>query len=223
MSAKWIKDQTKCGWSVKINGKVIDDVAHLELFNPRFGTLTYGDVGGYDSWNFHENGGGASIIVPYVIFRGYLFVLMIEQDRPNQGGRVWNLPRGFLDPGEIHRGAAIRELEEETSIRSTKLIRLGSPVNPNSAFFVTSGEGEGAHFYRLKVEESQVKSEHESVDGLIKGPLIFSEGIIRPIPKTAERIFGRKFFRYEEALAVGDMYTVAAVGRLVHLWVTKRL
>jgi ADP-ribose pyrophosphatase YjhB (NUDIX family) len=219
MVANRIEDQSKRGWSVKINGEVVEDVAHLELANPRFGVLEYGNVGGYDSWNFHENGGGGSVIAPHAIVGGYLFVLMIEQGRPNQGGRVWNLPRGFLNPSENHFGTAVRELEEEAGIRSVELKQLGDPTNPNSAFFVTSGEGEGTRFYGLRIDESEIKPEGAIEDGVF----LFNEGAIKPISKTAEDIFGGKFFRYEEALAVGDMYTVAAVGRLAYAWLNNQL
>ena len=41
-------------------------------------------------------------------------------DNPNN---YWQMPQGGMDPGETHYEAAIRELYEETSIKSVKLIK----------------------------------------------------------------------------------------------------
>ena len=41
-------------------------------------------------------------------------------DNPNN---YWQMPQGGMDPGETHHEAAIRELYEETSIKSVKLIK----------------------------------------------------------------------------------------------------
>lgn len=42
------------------------------------------------------------------------FLLMRHRDR-------WDLPKGHLDPGETDRQAALRELEEETGLRSDQV------------------------------------------------------------------------------------------------------
>ncbi|WP_417488466.1 RNA pyrophosphohydrolase [Maricaulis sp.] len=41
----------------------------------------------------------------------------------------WQLPQGGMDPGEIPEHAALRELEEETGIRSDHVALLGSIAN----------------------------------------------------------------------------------------------
>ena len=41
-------------------------------------------------------------------------------DNPNN---FWQMPQGGMDPGETHHQAAIRELYEETSIKSVSLIK----------------------------------------------------------------------------------------------------
>ena len=41
-------------------------------------------------------------------------------DNPNN---YWQMPQGGMDPGETHHEAAIRELYEETSVKSVKLIK----------------------------------------------------------------------------------------------------
>lgn len=44
---------------------------------------------------------------------GALEVLLVHRDRYDD----WSFPKGKLDPGETHRHAALREVEEETGLR----------------------------------------------------------------------------------------------------------
>jgi 8-oxo-dGTP pyrophosphatase MutT (NUDIX family) len=44
---------------------------------------------------------------------GTVKVLLVHRPRYND----WSLPKGKLDPGESHREAALREVEEETGLR----------------------------------------------------------------------------------------------------------
>jgi 8-oxo-dGTP pyrophosphatase MutT (NUDIX family) len=45
--------------------------------------------------------------------KGGLKVLLVHRDRYDD----WSFPKGKLDPGETHRHAALREVEEETGLR----------------------------------------------------------------------------------------------------------
>ena len=45
--------------------------------------------------------------------KGSLQVLLVHRPRYDD----WSLPKGKLDPGESHRHAALREVEEETGLR----------------------------------------------------------------------------------------------------------
>jgi 8-oxo-dGTP diphosphatase len=45
--------------------------------------------------------------------KGLLKVLLVHRPRYDD----WSLPKGKLDPGETHRHAALREVEEETGFR----------------------------------------------------------------------------------------------------------
>lgn len=45
--------------------------------------------------------------------KGGLEVLLVHRPRYDD----WSLPKGKLDPGETHRRAALREVEEETGLR----------------------------------------------------------------------------------------------------------
>lgn len=203
-----IVNQAKRGWILKINGEVVPVVEHLCLVNSRFGELEYGlTPGGWDAWQFHENGGGGSVIIPYAKISGQLFVGLVHQSRPNQGGDVWNIPRGFLQFGETHFGTAQSELEQEVGYRSLELRLLeGKPMNANSAFFVTQND-EGVRVYALEVHDNEI------IDGGTNG-WSFNPKVLRPISKSAELIFGCRFFPWRQATEVGDMFTLAAIARL---------
>jgi 8-oxo-dGTP pyrophosphatase MutT (NUDIX family) len=45
--------------------------------------------------------------------KGAIKVLLVHRPRYDD----WSLPKGKLDPGETHRHAALREVEEETGLR----------------------------------------------------------------------------------------------------------
>jgi 8-oxo-dGTP diphosphatase len=47
--------------------------------------------------------------------KGALKVLLVHRERYDD----WTFPKGKLDPGETHRRAALREVEEETGLRCT--------------------------------------------------------------------------------------------------------
>ncbi len=97
-------------WRVSLDGTPIPCVSTLTIDHPALGTLTYGETpAGYDSWAFHEAGGGGAVTLPFVILDDGLWIGLLQQRRPNQGGDVWNVPRGFLDTGERHEDAAHRE------------------------------------------------------------------------------------------------------------------
>lgn len=204
--------QATRGWRFEFNGKAIGYVEGFTLANDRFGTLEYGMTpAGYDGWCFSETGGGGSVIVPYCIVpvRNALYVGLIEQDRWAMGGKVWNLPRGFLNPGETHFETAQREAGEELGFnlaeRFTEL--PGEAANPNSAFFVTE-PGKGVRFFGLEIRESELEYVFEDTYRL-------KTSVLSPVSKTAETIFQAKFRRCQEALQVSDMFTVAGVGRLL--------
>ena len=52
-------------------------------------------------------------VVSKVTSKGVVKVLLIHRPRYDD----WSFPKGKLDPGETHRQAALREVEEETGLR----------------------------------------------------------------------------------------------------------
>ncbi len=201
-------------WQLHVDGVAVERVGSLVLDHPRIGTLTYGRTAqGHDGWTFHEEGGGGSVILPHATLDGALHVGLVRQRRPNQGGEVWNAPRGFLDPGEDRRLGAVRELVEEVGLHpeaSSVLALPGEPANPNSTFFETWGEGEGVTFFAVAVTADLLSRDH--------GAWGFTAGALDPEAersRTAEAISTARFFPWWEAATMGDLFTNGAVARLL--------
>jgi 8-oxo-dGTP pyrophosphatase MutT (NUDIX family) len=208
------------GWKVWVNGQEIREVSRVTIDHPKFGTLEYGlDPGGYDRWSFHENGGGGSVIVPFAVCGGVVYVGVVEQKRVNQGGVVPNLPRGFLQPGENHFQAAGREAGEELGgeVRHEPFPLDGEPMNPNSTFFETwdklpDGSPEGVRFFGLPFQAHELEGSSDR--------LTFKPGVVRVRPdlqdkRVAELILTCSFIPWDKAMRLGDMFTSAGTGRLL--------
>jgi len=147
------------GWTVHVDGDRLESVAVVIIEHPHYGKLSYGlTPHGYDGWVFAEARGGVGLLV-HVELDGELFVVVVEQDRPNQGGFVLNIPRGFIDLDEDPLTAARRELKEETGLElaAERFVQLpGAPGNPNSAFFDTRGPDTGVRFYAVRLEPAEL-------------------------------------------------------------------
>jgi ADP-ribose pyrophosphatase len=67
-------------------------------------------------------------------------VVVLRSYRHPVSDYVWELPRGFVDPGESPRQAALRELEEETGLvcEPDKLYSLGFLL-PEASTFIARG------------------------------------------------------------------------------------
>lgn len=204
--------QGKRGWSVELNGQKIDEVSQLVLANPKFGQLTYGlHPAGYDVWGFREIGGGGSVIVPFVKIENEIYIGLIQQRRDTQGGLVWNVPRGFLTPGETHFVAATREVAEELGgiPKYDPFLLDGAPVNSNSAFFETWRKDEGTRCFGLQFFPQDFDSDRRLRDSAITpNPELETA-------KLAEQIMGSKFVHWSEAAQVEDGFSAIGVARLL--------
>lgn len=205
------------GWKLFVNKKEIPDVESALLVNEKMGIeVPYGlTPAGYDCLSIHSPGGGGSVIVPFSIYEGEVLIGMVYQKRFNQGGDVWNLPRGFVNPNETHINAAKREFIEETGIENEKfdfpVILLNGPLNPDSAWFKTDKEGEGVKFFSVLIPGELLAREEGNTYKWALG----EDNLLSQATKEAESIFKCRFFPWQEAMHVSDMFTCAGVGRLI--------
>lgn len=209
-------NQAERGWTVWLDGQVLPRVCLLELSNPAVGNLQYGWISsGYDCWSYRENAGGGVVIVPYAQIDGKLLVGVIQEDRPNQGGRVFNLPKGSVGIGETHQAAAQRELAEETGLLNVVPEELpGEPLNPDPTFYDTSKIGTGARAFRAPLPPEWLER-RDSNWTVSENHLDVSK---QAISRRRKEGIGRLFFiSRKDAVQLGDMFTVAAVARLTAL------
>ncbi|MFY9457810.1 MAG: NUDIX domain-containing protein [Candidatus Spechtbacterales bacterium] len=230
------EEETRRGWKVELTvGQGSADItpltSGLRLYNEKMGIeLRYGmRAEGFDGMLFHEPSGGGSVMIPYVIHAGELYIGLVEEERKNMGGRVLCAPGGFIDPGETPFETATREFEEETGATAdkNKVIDLNEyyePANSNRAIVDTSREGEGAHFYAIEFTREQVFGAR---DPEFDVPIfLFKNGSIKPAKghKGAEKIFGCRFYPWHIAATRSDMFANAMFSRLAaHLMLTGKL
>ena len=198
-------------WKVVVDGRETTQLTELTLSHPSYGTLTYGMAPrGYDTWAWREHGGGGVVVVPFVVVDGALHVGVVEQERHTQGGRVWNVPRGFRDEGESSEAAAARELREETRFtRGTPLPLGGAPANPNSAFFETPESGMGVAFFGVEVAREHIERRD--------GAWVFREAALDDDRRAQdeEHIAAFRFAPWTEVAALADMFSLSACARLL--------
>lgn len=218
-------------WRLSVDGMPVPWNQRIELVHDRFGTINVGKSpsGTFDQWAFHESGGGGSVIVPYAVLqKGDLLIGVLQQKRPLQDAEVpvWNVPRGFMAPGETPFQTAGREFGEEVGQLPEGMVPhelCGDPVNPNSTFFETwgkrnGGTQEGITFFGIRFPERLLRLKHWN-DGAISEAAI-ADGVIvvdehAKAAKLAESILGVSFFPWHETMRVGDAFTVMGTGRVL--------
>lgn len=209
------EEQGTRGWRLKLNGKLVKRVRSLRL-ESRFGTLQYGMTSRlYDTWAYEEvnRGSAGSVIVPYVVVSNHLYIGLVCQERHAMGGKVWGIPRGYKEKGETFLETACREAGEELGFNlAERFIELsGSPVNPHGGFFVTLDENDGIRFFSLEIKANEVIEETTEYGRVFR----LHKRTQEVTSKVGEQIFDAKFFPWEEALQLKDMFTIAGIGRLL--------
>ena len=101
------------------------DVLAVEHENPWFRVLRQGVLRPDGSVGTHFTIQHARPSVGIVVVERGSF-LLLRQHRFIVNRFVWAIPSGSVDPGETNLAAAIRELEEETGIRTATCRSLGS-------------------------------------------------------------------------------------------------
>lgn len=221
-------DQGSRGWKAILNGQELEEgVSSLILTHQKMGLrLEYGKTpAGYDGLAFEEPGGGGSVIVPFAEINGEIYVGLVHEDRPFSGGIVPNAPRGFLNPGETHFQTAQRELAEETGYETPekRIVPLrGKLMNSNSALNVAIGDDKGTKSYKLNITPDEIRLITSSEDPK-KRVYEFNLDRLSPVSKAGERVMKSRFYHWKRALEVKDMFTVAAVGRLIGEEILERL
>jgi len=79
-------------------------------------------------------------VVGAFVFNELGEVLLLQRHLDDLGGGQWSTPGGRVDPGEDADTAIVRELYEETSIRSVAIVMLGSHLirMPHGTVYMTS-------------------------------------------------------------------------------------
>jgi 8-oxo-dGTP diphosphatase len=84
---------------------------------------------------------------------GVVELLLVHRPRYDD----WSLPKGKLDPGETHEGAALREVEEETGLQCA----LGSEL-PSASYVDGKGRPKVVRYWLMHAEQDTGwKPDHE--------------------------------------------------------------
>jgi len=77
---------------------------------------------------------------------GRLQVVLVHRDRYDD----WSLPKGKLEPGEGHEEAALREVQEETTVVAS----LGQEL-PSTTYLDRSGRRKRVRYWAMTVAEGE--------------------------------------------------------------------
>ncbi|MEK7554761.1 MAG: NUDIX domain-containing protein [Patescibacteria group bacterium] len=202
----------KAGWSISIDGQLLENVGHVVIENPRFGRFSFGlrPEGTY-GWGWKEVGGVG--IVPWSIFKGKLLIGLVAQIRPfvRVSEYVMNIPRGFAKQAATFRESAAAEFREEVGLGGVEWPKRLEPLgdvatNANSTFFDTT-DGRGFQFFAFETKEEEL----ETRDGAI----CFRRELVQREVDPAEWIQGCVFLPWESAALVIDNFTSSGVARLL--------
>jgi len=83
---------------------------------------------------------------------GQVEVVLVHRPRYDD----WSLPKGKLDPGETDEQAALREVQEETTLRA----RLG-PELPSTTYLDRSGKHKRVRYWAMTVVDGSPSAANE--------------------------------------------------------------
>lgn len=223
---KPVPDLEKTGWKTTIeDGKgnySKPEVSLLKSSHSKLGVeVGYGQgPDGYDQWVIRESHGGGSVIVPYLIVDGELYVGANRQKRSLTGGLVTEVPRGFALPTETHEEAAKREFQEETGATKSLAERVkplvGRPTNSNTTYFQANAKkGEGVKLFGVEIDKSEVVLRRDSSDAR-RRVYKFTPEVAGEIKELNEKIKpeGIRFFHASLLVETQDGFTLQAIARL---------
>ncbi len=127
--------------------------------------------------------GGTSVIFPVLVCEGKLYTAAVKQMRvPVGNDSYWEIPAGMID-GESYESTAIRELEEETSIKLD--FSAAIELSQTGPMFVTPGLlDEKMMFYSV---EAHVKpDELSALQGLTTGVEHENESLVVEVIRMDE-------------------------------------
>lgn len=212
-------------WEVTVNREEITGEVHEAVFkNTKIGVqFTYGmRPEGYDGVVISERGGGGSVSIPWMKDpdTGCIYIGLVQEKRSTLGSKTWNVPRGFLDLGEGHDQAATRELSEETGYVAfaSRTTQLTDGLNPNSAYFNTSGTNpdgtrQGVAIYGIEVRRDELEMA-TTEEGFVS--YVFSKATKDSVKdEVNEHITSTRFVPLSHAIKSKDMFTSAAAGQLL--------
>lgn len=104
-------------WTVMIDGVEVKPGKVEIISNRGFGQLAYGlRPEGHDGWAYSHDGGAMTI--PYSRnLSAEILVGLLREERKNMDGPIWDVPGGFVDPGEHPLETGAREFFEEVGLQ----------------------------------------------------------------------------------------------------------
>lgn len=222
---KPVPDLSKAGWKTEVTSETFEnnqEITYVKSKHTKLGVeVSYGQgPDGYDQWVIKEPHGGGSVIVPYLIIDGELYVGANRQKRSLTGGLVTEVPRGFALPHETHEEAAKREFQEETGVVKplTERVRplAGKPTNANTAFFQANAKkGEGVKLFGVEINKGEVVLRRDSEDPK-RRVYKFTPEVAGEIKELNEKIKpeGIRFFHASLLSETQDGFTLQAIARL---------
>ncbi len=179
-------------------------LCHLDAGNgDQFVTVVY--------W---EAGGGGTVVMPYVVVEGGLYVALAYQNRPCMGGMSWNAAGGYGKIAATHEDTGMEELHAEVGDHEGVFKRTwmvpGPRMNPQrSQWFSNFREGQGIGCLAVEVDIRFLKATDRGTLHLNVQTAQGGDG------SDAEVIQGVEFFPYDAAVMMcPDMMVPAWAARI---------